>query len=30
VTGEEADLKMTREDIVVPTIKGYSRNKDNT
>src|SRR4051812_48290986 len=30
VTGEEADLKMTREDIVVPTIKGYSRKKDNT
>src|SRR3954468_24254115 len=30
VTGEEMELKMTREDIVVPTIKGYSRKKDNT
>ncbi len=30
VTGQEAELKMTREDIVVPTIKGYSRKSDNT
>jgi carboxyl-terminal processing protease len=29
-TGEEADLTMTREEVVVPTIKGYSRKQDNT
>lgn len=30
VSGEEAELKMTREDIVIPTIKGYQRKTDNT
>src|SRR3954452_18563131 len=30
LTGEEVELKMTREEIVVPTIKGYSRNQNNT
>lgn len=30
VTGDEADLKMTREEIKVPTVKGYSRNPDNS
>ncbi|HEX8521948.1 MAG TPA: S41 family peptidase [Tepidisphaeraceae bacterium] len=29
-TGEERDLTMTREEIVMPTIKGYSRRPDNT
>ncbi len=29
-TGETADIKMTREEIVVPTVKGYQRNPDNT
>ena len=29
-TGEEAELVMTREEIVMPTIKGYGRNTDNT
>lgn len=29
-TGEEAELTMTREEIVMPTIKGYGRNTDNT
>jgi carboxyl-terminal processing protease len=29
-TGEEAELKMTREEIVVPTVKGYQRKTDNT
>jgi carboxyl-terminal processing protease len=30
LTGEEVDLKMNREDIVIPTIKGYQRKPDNT
>src|SRR5437763_2034302 len=30
VTGEEADLTMTREEIVVPTVKGFGRNQDNS
>jgi carboxyl-terminal processing protease len=30
VTGEEVELTMTREEVVMPTIKGYSRNPDNT
>lgn len=29
-TGEEAELSMTREEIVMPTVKGYGRNADNT
>ena len=29
-TGEETELKMTREEIVVPVIKGYERRQDNT
>jgi carboxyl-terminal processing protease len=29
-TGEEEDLTMTREEIIVPPLKGYSRNPDNT
>ncbi len=29
-TGEEAELKMTRQEIVVPTVKGYDRNPDDT
>jgi carboxyl-terminal processing protease len=29
-TGEEAELTMTREEIIVPTIKGYQRKQDNT
>src|SRR6266566_6461290 len=29
-TGEEADLKMSREEIVLPTIKGYERKQDGT
>jgi carboxyl-terminal processing protease len=28
-TGEEVELTMTREEIVVPTIKGFQRKKDN-
>src|SRR4051794_13514436 len=30
VTGDEVELTMTREEVVMPTIKGYSRNQDNT
>jgi carboxyl-terminal processing protease len=30
LTGEELELKMRREDIVMPTIKGYRRKPDNT
>jgi carboxyl-terminal processing protease len=30
VTGEEAELKMTRSEIVVPTVKGYQRKPDAT
>lgn len=30
VTGEEAELTMAREEVVVPTVKGYSRKQDNT
>src|SRR4051812_8036539 len=30
VTGDTADLEMTREEIVVPTVKGYGRKPDNT
>ncbi|HEY8668852.1 MAG TPA: S41 family peptidase [Tepidisphaeraceae bacterium] len=29
-TGEEAELKMKREEIVVPTVKGYGRTKENS
>lgn len=29
-TGEESELEMTREEIVMPTIKGYQRKTDNT
>ncbi len=29
-TGEEETLSMTREEIIVPTVKGFSRNADNT
>src|SRR4051812_33266348 len=29
-TGDEAELTMTREEIVLPTIKGYGRNADNS
>jgi carboxyl-terminal processing protease len=29
-TGEEATLTMTREEIIVPTVKGYQRNQDGT
>jgi len=29
-TGEEAELTMTREEVVMPTVKGYGRNQDNT
>jgi carboxyl-terminal processing protease len=29
-TGEEAELKMTREEITVPTVKGYERKPDNS
>lgn len=29
-TGEEATLTMTREEIKVPTVKGYERKQDNT
>lgn len=30
VTGEVLDLTMTRQEIVVPTVKGFVRNEDNT
>jgi carboxyl-terminal processing protease len=30
LAGEEVELKMTREEIVVPTVKGYQRKADNT
>jgi carboxyl-terminal processing protease len=30
VTGDEAELTMTREEIVVPTVKGFSRNQNNS
>jgi carboxyl-terminal processing protease len=30
VTGEEVTLSMTREEIIVPTIKGYERRQDTT
>jgi carboxyl-terminal processing protease len=30
LTGEEVELTMTREDIVIPTIKGYQRKRDNS
>ncbi len=30
VTGETADLKMRREEIIVPTVKGYQRKDDHT
>jgi carboxyl-terminal processing protease len=30
LTGEEVELTMMREDIVIPTLKGYQRKKDNT
>src|SRR4051812_21634296 len=30
VTGEDADLTMTREEIVVPTVKGFGRAQDNS
>ncbi len=30
VTGEEQDLTMQRQDVVVPTIKGFERNQDHT
>ncbi|MEO6437250.1 MAG: S41 family peptidase, partial [Tepidisphaeraceae bacterium] len=29
-TGEEAELRMTREEIIVPTIKGFQRLQNNT
>jgi carboxyl-terminal processing protease len=29
-TGDEATLSMTRDEIIVPTIKGYSRKQDNS
>ncbi|HZN69777.1 MAG TPA: S41 family peptidase [Tepidisphaeraceae bacterium] len=29
-TGEEAELTMTRQEIVMPTVKGYRRNEDNS
>ncbi len=29
-TGEEAEIVMKREEIVLPTVKGYSRKQDNT
>lgn len=29
-TGEEAELKMTREEIVIPTVVGYQRKQDNS
>lgn len=30
ITGEEQELTMQRQDIVVPTIKGFERNQDHT
>lgn len=30
LTGEEVELTMTRQEIVMPTVKGYARNPDNT
>jgi carboxyl-terminal processing protease len=30
LTGEELELSMTRQEIVMPTIKGYARRPDNT
>ncbi len=30
VTGDVAELTMTREEIVVPTVKGFSRNQNNS
>jgi carboxyl-terminal processing protease len=30
VTGEEQELTMTREEIVIPTVKGYQRKQDNS
>jgi carboxyl-terminal processing protease len=30
VTGEEVDLTMTREEVHVPSVKGYARRADNT
>lgn len=30
VGGEEAELSMIRDEIVIPTVKGYQRNQDNT
>lgn len=30
VTGETQDLTMTRQEVVVPTLKGYGRNADNS
>jgi carboxyl-terminal processing protease len=30
VTGEEVELTMTRQEIVMPTVKGYARNPDNS
>jgi carboxyl-terminal processing protease len=30
LTGEEVELSMTRQEIVVPTVKGYARRTDNT
>lgn len=29
-TGEEADLKMTREEVIMPVVKGYERKQDNS
>ncbi|MGH7175906.1 MAG: S41 family peptidase, partial [Tepidisphaeraceae bacterium] len=29
-TGEEAEITMTRQEVVLPTVKGYSRRDDNT
>src|SRR6266513_5745395 len=30
VTGEEVDLSMTREEIIIPTVKGFERKQDNS
>lgn len=30
VTGDVLDLQMTREEVVVPTVRGFGRNADNT
>lgn len=30
LNGEEVELTMTRQEIVMPTVKGYRRNEDNT